>query len=70
MSGVRATPLAQLFPNASGPMRPPLALNSGATGSTCTRWGFGLAQEVDAAAMTLWIKVSAAGVENHRPQAR
>lgn len=34
----------------------PLALDSGATGSTFTRWGFGAAQEIDAAAMSLWIK--------------
>lgn len=34
----------------------PLALNAGVTGSTFTRFGFGLAQEIDKAAMTLWIK--------------
>ena len=34
----------------------PLALNAGATGSEFSRWGFGAAQEIDAAAMTLWIK--------------
>jgi hypothetical protein len=41
----------------------PLALNSGATGSTFTRWGLGAAQEIDAAAMTLWIKYRQQGVE-------
>lgn len=34
----------------------PLALNAGATDSEFSRWGFGAAQEIDAAAMTLWIK--------------
>jgi len=34
----------------------PLALNTGATGSEFSRWGFGAAQEIDAAAMSLWIK--------------
>lgn len=34
----------------------PLALNAGATGSTFSRWGFGAAQEIDNAAMSLWIK--------------
>ncbi len=34
----------------------PAALAAGATGSTFTKWGGGLAQEIDAAAMTLWLK--------------
>ena len=34
----------------------PAALNAGVTGSEFTRWGFGAAQEIDSAAMTLWIK--------------
>jgi len=34
----------------------PAALNAGATASEFSRWGFGAAQEIDAAAMTLWIK--------------
>ncbi len=34
----------------------PAALNAGATGSEFSRWGFGAAQEIDSAAMTLWIK--------------
>lgn len=34
----------------------PQALNAGVTDSEFTRWGLGLAQEVDKAAMTLWIK--------------
>ncbi len=31
-------------------------LNAGVTGSEFTRWGFGAAQEIDSAAMSLWIK--------------
>ncbi|HKZ95964.1 MAG TPA: porin [Hyphomicrobiaceae bacterium] len=34
----------------------PAALATGATGSEFDRWGGGLAQEIDAAAMTLWAK--------------
>ena len=34
----------------------PAALNAGATGSELSRWGFGAVQEIDAAAMSLWIK--------------
>ncbi len=34
----------------------PAALNAGVTRSIFTRFGFGLAQEIDKAAMTLWIK--------------
>jgi hypothetical protein len=34
----------------------PAALNAGVTESEFTRWGLGIAQELDKAAMTLWIK--------------
>jgi len=34
----------------------PAALNAGVTSSEFTRWGFGVAQEIDKAAMTLWLK--------------
>ena len=34
----------------------PAALNAGVTDSEFTRWGFGIAQEFDSAALTLWIK--------------
>ncbi len=34
----------------------PAALNAGVVASTFTRYGFGLAQEIDSAALTLWIK--------------
>ncbi len=34
----------------------PAALSAGATGSELSRWGFGAVQEIDAAAMSLWIK--------------
>jgi predicted porin len=34
----------------------PAALAAGATSSTFDRWGMGLAQEIDAAAMTLYLK--------------
>jgi hypothetical protein len=34
----------------------PVALSAGVTGSEFTRWGLGIAQELDKAAMTLWIK--------------
>jgi hypothetical protein len=34
----------------------PAALNAGVTSSEFTRWGFGIAQEIDSAAMSLWIK--------------
>ena len=34
----------------------PAALNAGVTASEFTRWGLGAAQEIDKAAMTLWIK--------------
>ena len=34
----------------------PAALNAGVTGSEFTRWGFGAVQEIDSAAMSLWIK--------------
>ncbi|MGB6387924.1 MAG: porin, partial [Methyloceanibacter sp.] len=39
------------------------ALNAGATGSEFARWGFGAAQEIDSAAMTLWIKYRQQGVD-------
>ena len=41
----------------------PAALNAGATGSEFARWGFGAAQEIDSAAMTLWIKYRQQGVD-------
>jgi hypothetical protein len=34
----------------------PAALNAGVTASEFTRWGFGVAQEIDSAAMSLWLK--------------
>jgi hypothetical protein len=34
----------------------PLALVAGATSSEFTRWGFGAAQEIDAASMSIWLK--------------
>lgn len=34
----------------------PAALNAGVTSSEFTRWGLGMAQEIDKAAMTLWLK--------------
>ena len=34
----------------------PAALNAGVTSSEFTRWGFGAVQEIDSAAMSLWIK--------------
>jgi len=34
----------------------PQALNAGVTSSEFTRWGFGVAQELDKAAITLWLK--------------
>jgi hypothetical protein len=34
----------------------PAALNTGVNSSTFTRWGLGVAQELDKAAMTLWLK--------------
>ena len=34
----------------------PAALNAGVTSSDFTRWGLGVAQEIDKAAMTLWLK--------------
>lgn len=34
----------------------PAALNAGVSSSEFTRWGFGVAQEFDKAALTLWIK--------------
>ena len=34
----------------------PAALNAGVTSSEFTRWGLGIAQEIDKAAMTLWLK--------------
>lgn len=34
----------------------PAALNAGVTASEFTRWGFGVAQEIDRAATTLWLK--------------
>jgi hypothetical protein len=34
----------------------PAALNAGVTASEFARWGFGIAQEIDSAAMSLWIK--------------
>ncbi|MGH6825413.1 porin [Methyloceanibacter sp.] len=40
----------------------PAALNDGATGSELFRWGFGAAQEIDAAAMTIWVKYRQQGV--------
>jgi hypothetical protein len=36
----------------------PAALNAGVTSSEFTRWGLGIAQEIDKAAMTLWLKIS------------
>jgi len=34
----------------------PAALDAGATSSELSRWGFGAVQEIDAAAMSLWVK--------------
>ena len=34
----------------------PAALTAGVTSSEFTRWGFGVVQEIDKAAMTLWLK--------------
>jgi hypothetical protein len=34
----------------------PNALDAGATSSELFRWGFGAVQEVDVAAMSLWVK--------------
>jgi hypothetical protein len=34
----------------------PAALNAGVTSTEFTRWGIGIAQELDKAAMTLWVK--------------
>jgi hypothetical protein len=34
----------------------PAALNTGVNSSEFTRWGLGVAQELDKAAMTLWLK--------------
>ena len=34
----------------------PAALNAGVTSSEFTRWGLGVAQEIDKAAMTVWLK--------------
>ncbi len=34
----------------------PAALNAGATASTFTRWGLGAVQEIDASALSLWLK--------------
>jgi len=34
----------------------PAALNAGATGSELSRWGLGAVQEIDAAAMSIWIR--------------
>ena len=31
-------------------------MNAGVTASEFTRWGFGAVQEIDRAAMTLWVK--------------
>lgn len=41
----------------------PAALNAGATESELSRWGFGAVQEIDAAAMSLWLKYREQGVE-------
>lgn len=40
----------------------PAALNAGATSSEMSRWGFGAVQELDAAAMSLWVKYRQQGV--------
>lgn len=40
----------------------PAALNAGATGSTLTRWGVGVVQEIDASATSLWVKYRQQGV--------
>ena len=34
----------------------PAALNAGATGSELSRWGLGAVQEIDAAAMSVWVR--------------
>jgi hypothetical protein len=41
----------------------PAALNAGVTLSEFTRWGFGIAQDIDKAATTLWLKYRQHGGE-------
>ena len=41
----------------------PAALNAGVTSSEFTRWGLGVAQEIDKAAMSVWLKYRQHGGE-------